>query len=94
MTPDAHCSENREGLEALLALLDCIPPAGGELCLDPGVTPQVCFVPLQASSAPFLCLSAHVLDLELPNVCTLSSAVLLVSLCRCVQSDPAFLPPL
>lgn len=43
----------------LLVLLDCIPPAGAELCPDPGVTPQVCFVRLQASSDPFLCLSEH-----------------------------------
>lgn len=65
MTPDAHCSENRKGLEALLALLDCIPPAGG--APDAGVTLlrfALCF-----------CLSAHVLELELPNVRTLSSAV-------------------
>lgn len=64
--PDAHFSENRKGLEALLALLDRIPPTGGELCPDPGVSLRF---------ASCFCLSAHVSELELPNVCTLSSAV-------------------
>lgn len=66
MAPDAHCSENRKGREALLALLDCVPPAGG------AVPRPRCH---SLRFALCFCLSAHVLELELPNVCTLSSAV-------------------
>lgn len=50
MAPDAHCSENRKGREALLALLDCVPPAGGAVPLTQVSLSQVCLVLLPLST--------------------------------------------
>lgn len=86
MAPDAHCSANRKGREALLALLDCIPPQVASCAPDPGVT---------LSGLPCAFASQHMCwNWNCLMYAPCPQQFLLVSLCRCVQSDPAFLPPL